>query len=119
VSHELAVGNPAAIAGRAMRCICELRSAPGGAGALSPVRCDRPLRYGPRVGRPVLTDAGQSEGEFGQLVLAGATIADLGSVILLSLFFSGKVASARAEAGPGGQFLALAAAMGLAAAGAG
>jgi Kef-type K+ transport system membrane component KefB len=67
----------------------------------------------------VLTDAGQSEGEFGQLVLAGATIADLGSVILLSLFFSGKVASAGAEAGPGGQFLALAAAIGLAVAGAG
>ena len=34
---------------------------------------------------PILKDAGESEGEFGQLVLAAATIADFGTVILLSL----------------------------------
>lgn len=56
---------------------------------------------------PVLKDAGQSEGQFGQLVLAGATIADLSSVILLSLFFSGKVASVGAKLALVGSFLAL------------
>src|SRR5438094_10309902 len=39
---------------------------------------------------PVLKDAGHSESEFGQLVLGSATFADFGTVILLSLFFSGK-----------------------------
>jgi len=34
---------------------------------------------------PILKDEGLSEGEFGQLVLAAATIADFGTVILLSL----------------------------------
>src|SRR5205823_13766327 len=33
---------------------------------------------------PILKDAGESEGEFGQIVLAAATIADFGTVILLS-----------------------------------
>src|SRR5919109_1398572 len=37
---------------------------------------------------PVLKDAGQVESEFGQLVIAAASIADFGAVILLSLFFS-------------------------------
>ena len=40
---------------------------------------------------PVLKDAGESESNFGQLVIAGATIADFGSIILLSLFFSREI----------------------------
>jgi Kef-type K+ transport system membrane component KefB len=37
---------------------------------------------------PVLKDAGQISGDTGQLVVAAASIADFGAVILLSLFFS-------------------------------
>ncbi|HEX6478330.1 MAG TPA: cation:proton antiporter [Ktedonobacteraceae bacterium] len=37
---------------------------------------------------PILKDAGQSETDFGQLVIAGAMFAEFGSIILLSLFFS-------------------------------
>jgi Kef-type K+ transport system membrane component KefB len=43
---------------------------------------------------PVLKDVGELETTFGQLVLAAASIADFGAVILLSFFFSG-------EGGPG------------------
>jgi Kef-type K+ transport system membrane component KefB len=43
---------------------------------------------------PVLKDVGELTSKFGQLVLAAASIADFGAVILLSLFFSG-------ESGPG------------------
>ena len=43
---------------------------------------------------PVLADVGELNTRFGQLVLAAASIADFGGVILLSLFFSG-------ESGPG------------------
>jgi Kef-type K+ transport system membrane component KefB len=39
---------------------------------------------------PVLKDSGNISSGFGQLVLAAASIADFGSIILLSLFFSGK-----------------------------
>lgn len=39
---------------------------------------------------PVLKDAGESGSDFGQLVIAGGTIADFGAVILLTLFFSGE-----------------------------
>jgi Kef-type K+ transport system membrane component KefB len=42
---------------------------------------------------PVLKDAGESESDFGQLVITGATIADFGSIILLSLFFSREAIS--------------------------
>jgi Kef-type K+ transport system membrane component KefB len=38
----------------------------------------------------VLKDAGESSTQFGQLVLAGASIADVATVLLLSLFFSEK-----------------------------
>jgi Kef-type K+ transport system membrane component KefB len=48
---------------------------------------------------PVLKDAGQTSSDFGQLVIAAASIADFAAVILLSLFFS------REETGPGGQLL--------------
>ena len=41
----------------------------------------------------VLKDAGQTETPFGQLVIAGASMADLATVILLSLFFSSSGAS--------------------------
>jgi Kef-type K+ transport system membrane component KefB len=37
---------------------------------------------------PVLKDSGQSSTTFGQLIIAGGTIADFATVILLSLFFS-------------------------------
>ncbi|TML55703.1 MAG: cation:proton antiporter [Actinobacteria bacterium] len=40
---------------------------------------------------PVLKDAGESSTHFGQVVLAGASIADVATIILLSLFFSGAV----------------------------
>jgi Kef-type K+ transport system membrane component KefB len=48
---------------------------------------------------PVLKDAGQVKTGFGQLVIAAASIADFGAVILLSLFFS------REASGPGAQLL--------------
>jgi Kef-type K+ transport system membrane component KefB len=37
---------------------------------------------------PILKDAGQSETDFGQLIIAGAMFAEFGSINLLSLFFS-------------------------------
>jgi Kef-type K+ transport system membrane component KefB len=37
---------------------------------------------------PLLEDAGESSTDFGQLAIAGATFAEFGSTILLSLFFS-------------------------------
>src|SRR5439155_9109276 len=42
---------------------------------------------------PVLKDAGRAETPFGQLVIAAATVADFGAVILLSLFFSREASS--------------------------
>jgi len=39
---------------------------------------------------PVLEDAGEAETPFGQLVIAGASIADVSTIVLLSLFFSGE-----------------------------
>ncbi len=39
---------------------------------------------------PVLKDAGQVATPFGQLVVAGASIAEIASIVLLSLFFSGE-----------------------------
>ena len=39
---------------------------------------------------PVLKDSGNISSSFGQLVLAGVSIAEFGSIILLSLFFSSK-----------------------------
>lgn len=51
---------------------------------------------------PVLKDANQLASEFGQLVIAAASIADFGAVILLSLFFS------RESTGTGSQLILLA-----------
>ena len=42
---------------------------------------------------PVLKDAGVGATDFGQLVIAGGTIADFGAVVLLTLFFSGEAGS--------------------------
>jgi Kef-type K+ transport system membrane component KefB len=39
---------------------------------------------------PVLKDSGEISSAFGQLVVASASIADFGAIILLSLFFSGE-----------------------------
>src|SRR5437763_674826 len=39
---------------------------------------------------PVLKDSGNIGSNFGQLVIAAASIADFGAIILLSIFFSGK-----------------------------
>ena len=41
---------------------------------------------------PVLKDAGQAGTELGQLTIAGASVADFGAVVLLTLFFSTKAA---------------------------
>jgi Kef-type K+ transport system membrane component KefB len=42
---------------------------------------------------PLLKDANESASDFGQLIIAGATFAELGSIILLSLFFSREASS--------------------------
>jgi Kef-type K+ transport system membrane component KefB len=39
---------------------------------------------------PILKDAGATGSSFGQVVIAGASIAEVGPIVLLSLFFSGK-----------------------------
>jgi Kef-type K+ transport system membrane component KefB len=39
---------------------------------------------------PVLKDAGEIESQFGQLVVAAASIADFGAIMLLSVLFAGK-----------------------------
>jgi Kef-type K+ transport system membrane component KefB len=39
---------------------------------------------------PVLKDAGEISSPFGQLIIAAASIADFGAIILLSVFFSGE-----------------------------
>ena len=42
---------------------------------------------------PILKDAGEGTTNFGQLVIAGATLGEFGSIILLSLFFSSEISS--------------------------
>ena len=46
---------------------------------------------------PVLKDAGQVDTPFGQLVVAAASIAEIATIVLLSLFFSGKTGSVGAK----------------------
>jgi len=58
---------------------------------------------------PVLKDAGEISSRFGQLIIAAASIADFGAIILLSIFFSG-------EGGTGSTLLLLGALFALAAA---
>src|SRR5919197_853812 len=67
---------------------------------------------------PVLKDAGESATQFGQVVLAGASIADVATIVLLSLFFSGHSSGLGAKLSLLGAFVALTAAVGLAVVGA-
>src|SRR5436190_12519721 len=67
---------------------------------------------------PVLKDTGQSATHFGQLVLAGATIADVATIVLLSLFFSERSSGVGAKLVLLGGFVALVAAIILAVTGA-
>jgi Kef-type K+ transport system membrane component KefB len=46
---------------------------------------------------PVLKDAGQVGTSFGQLVVAGASIAEIATIVLLSLFFSGEASGIGAK----------------------
>jgi Kef-type K+ transport system membrane component KefB len=46
---------------------------------------------------PVLKDAGEASTPFGQLVIAAASVADFGAVILLSLFFSREASAPLAK----------------------
>jgi Kef-type K+ transport system membrane component KefB len=62
---------------------------------------------------PVLKDSGQAEGDFGQLVIVGGTIADFSTVILLTLFFSGESSDAGTTLLLLGLFVALVAVVGL------
>jgi Kef-type K+ transport system membrane component KefB len=45
----------------------------------------------------VLKDAGQIETSFGQLVIAGSSIAEVGTIVLLTLFFSGESSNLAAK----------------------
>jgi Kef-type K+ transport system membrane component KefB len=63
---------------------------------------------------PVLKDAGLVESEFGQLVVAGGTLADFGAVILLSLFYSRETAGTGTRLVLLGLFVLLLAVIGLA-----
>jgi hypothetical protein len=49
---------------------------------------------------PVLKDSGNINSSLGELVIAAASIADFGSIILLSLFFSGKSSTSAAPTPP-------------------
>ena len=60
---------------------------------------------------PVLKDSGEAETRFGQLVIAAASIADLATVVLLSLLFSKEAHGAGAKVVLLGGFVALAAAV--------
>ncbi len=46
---------------------------------------------------PVLADAGEARSEFGQLVIAAASIADFASILLLTLLFSGEASGLDAK----------------------
>jgi len=68
---------------------------------------------------PVLKDAGEAATDFGQLVIAGGTVADFGAVILLTLFFSGEASGVGAKLLLLAIFVMLIAAVGLSVARAG
>jgi Kef-type K+ transport system membrane component KefB len=63
---------------------------------------------------PVLKDAGQVDEPLGQLTIAGASVADFGGIVLLSLLFSEMAASVGSTLTLLGLFALLAAAVGLA-----
>jgi Kef-type K+ transport system membrane component KefB len=56
---------------------------------------------------PVLKDSGEAGSELGQLVIAAASIADFGAIVLLSVFFTGEKGSATAQLVLIGLFAAL------------
>jgi Kef-type K+ transport system membrane component KefB len=60
---------------------------------------------------PILKDSGEIATDFGQLIVAAASIADFGTVILLSFFFSREAASTAAQIYLLGGFLLLAVAI--------
>jgi Kef-type K+ transport system membrane component KefB len=62
---------------------------------------------------PVLKDGGRAGSPFGQLVIAGASIADIATIVLLSLFFSGESSGVGAKVVLLGGFVVLVAAVGL------
>ena len=62
---------------------------------------------------PVLKDGGRAGSPFGQLVIAGASIADIATIVLLSLFFSGESSGVGAKVVLLGGFVALVAAIGV------
>jgi Kef-type K+ transport system membrane component KefB len=68
---------------------------------------------------PVLKDSDKASSDLGQLVIAAASIADFGAVILLSLFFSREAASTTAKLVLLGGFLLVVGAFALALVGAG
>jgi Kef-type K+ transport system membrane component KefB len=47
---------------------------------------------------PVLKDAGEAGSTFGQTVIAGASVADFGAIVLLSLFFSRQAGAGSSQA---------------------
>ncbi len=63
---------------------------------------------------PVLKDSGKAETDFGQIVIAAASVADFATIILLTLFYSGQAASLTSTLLLIGAFFALAALLGLA-----
>jgi Kef-type K+ transport system membrane component KefB len=67
---------------------------------------------------PVLKDAGQVGTPFGQLVVAGASIAEIATIVLLSLFFSGEATGIGAKLVLLGLFVLFVIAVGLAVLGA-
>ena len=66
---------------------------------------------------PVLKDSGDAATPFGQLVIAGASIADIATIVLLSLFFSGESSGLGSKLVLLGGFAALIAAIGVAVSG--
>jgi Kef-type K+ transport system membrane component KefB len=63
---------------------------------------------------PVLKDAGEAASQFGQIVIAAASIADIATIVLLSLFFSGESSGLGAKLVLLGGFAVFIAAIGLA-----
>jgi Kef-type K+ transport system membrane component KefB len=63
---------------------------------------------------PVLKDSGTASSQFGQLVIAAASIADISTIVLLSLFFSGESSGVGAKIVLLGGFAAFVAAVGVA-----
>ena len=63
---------------------------------------------------PVLKDSGEASTQFGQLVIAAASIADVATIVLLSLFFSQESSGVGAKLVLLGGFAALVGAIGIA-----